>query len=131
MYPIDILERNKREIEGFSMVFLNKGAIDIYKTENIDGVPVYVVESNYIRVQLTSNRIDSNLLRKVSRYDYKHLDTLSKWVTNKDILARVYSQGFNSSDLYIVILEKALKDKEFLRWWRSYGFKLNLYKLNK
>ena len=114
------------------MVFLNKSTfVDIYKTENIDGVPVYVVEDNYIRVQLTSNRIDSNILRKISRYDYKHLDTIAKLVTNKDTLARVYSQGFNESDLYIVILGKALKDKDFLRWWRSYGFKINLYKLNK
>ena len=113
------------------MVFLNKGAIDIYKTENIDGVPVYVVENNYIRVQLTSNKIEKNMLIKIGRYDYKHLDTLAKMVTDKDILTLVYSQGFNSSDLYIFIIEKALKDKDFLRWWRSYGFKLNLYKLNK
>ena len=113
------------------MVFLNKGLTDIYKTENLDGVPVYVVENNYIRVQLTSNKIERNMLRKIGRYDYKHLDTIAKWVTNKDILNRVYSQGFNNSDFYLVILEKALKDKDFLRWWRSYGFKLNMYKLNK
>ena len=113
------------------MVFLNKGSAEIYKTENIYGVPVYVVENNYIRVQLTSNRIDRNILRKISRYDYKHLDTIAQMVTNKDILERVYSQGFNDSDFYIVILGKALKDKDFLRWWRSYGFKINLYKLNK
>ena len=111
------------------MVFLNKGATDIYKTENIEGVPVYVIESNYIMIQLTSNKIDDNILRKISRYDYKHLDTIAKLVTNKDILARVYSQGFNSSDFYIVILEKALKDRDFLRWLRGYGFKVNIYKL--
>ena len=110
------------------MVILNKSKTDIYKTENLDGVPVYVIEDNYIRVQLTSNRIGSNILRKISRYDYKHLDTIAKLVTNKDVLERVYSQGFNASDLYIVILGKALKDKDFLRWWRSYGFKINLYK---
>ena len=113
------------------MVFLNKGGADIYKTENIDGVPVYVVENNYIRIQLKSNKIDRNMLRKIGRYDHKQLDTIATLVTNKDILARVYSQGFNSSDLYIAILEKALKDRDFLRWWRSYGFKINLYKLNK
>ena len=113
------------------MVFLNKGLTDIYKTENIDGVPVYVVENNYIRVQLTSNRIDRNILRKISRYDYKHLDTIAKLVTNKDILAWVYSQGFNSSDFYVVIIRTALIDKDFLRWFKGYGFKINLYKLNK
>ena len=113
------------------MVFLNKGEIDIYKTEDIEGVPVYVIEYNYIRVQLTSNMIDRNILRKISRYDFKHLDTIAKLVTNKDILTRVYYQGFNASDFYIVILGKALRDKDFLRWWRSYGFKLNLFKLNR
>ena len=114
------------------MVFLNKSDyVDIYKTENLEGVPVYVVEDNYIRIQLTSTNIDSNMIRKIGRYDSKHLDTLAKLVTNKDILARVYSQGLNASDFYVVILGKALKDKDFLRWWRSYGFKLNLYKLNK
>ena len=114
------------------MVFLNKSDyVDIYKTENIEGVPVYVVEDNYIRIQLTSPNIESNMIRKIGHYDYKHLDTLAKLVTNKDILARVYSQGLNASDFYVVILGKALKDKDFLRWWRSYGFKLNLYKLNK
>ena len=113
------------------MVFLNKGLIYIYKTENIEGVPVYVIENNYIRVQLTSKNIDSNLLRKISKYDYKHLDTIAKLVTNKDILARVYSQGFNESDFYIVILGKALKDKDFLRWFKGYEFKINLYKLKK
>ena len=111
------------------MVFLNKGAIDIYKTENLDGVRVYVVENNYVRVQLTSKNIDSNMIRKIGRYDYKHLDTIAKLVTNKDILARVYSKGFNESDLYIVILGKALKDKDFLRWFKGYGFKINMFKL--
>ena len=113
------------------MVFLNKGATYIYKTENIEGVPVYVVENNYLRLQLTSNRIDRNILRKISRYDYKQLDTISNMVNNKDILARVYSQGFNESDFYVVILRKALKDNDFLKWWRCYGFKLNVFRLNK
>lgn len=113
------------------MVFLNKCASDIYKTENIEGVPVYVIENNYIRVQLESNKIDNNMIRKIGRYDSKHLDTIANMVTNKDILARVYSQGFNSSDFYMFILKKAVEDKDFLRWWRSYGFKLNLFRLNK
>ena len=113
------------------MVFLNKGSTDIYKTENINGVPVYVVENKYIMVQLTSNRIDSNILRKIGRYDYKHLDTIAKILTNKDILEWIHSEGFNESDFYLVILGKALKDKDFLRWWRSYGFKVNIYRLNK
>ena len=111
------------------MVFLNKGATDIYKTENIDGVPVYVVENNYIRIQLKSNKIDRNMFRKIGRYDYKQLDTIAKMVTNKDILNWVYSQGFNNSEFYIVILRKALKDKDFLRWFKGYEFKLNLFKL--
>lgn len=113
------------------MVFLNKGCTDIYKTENIDGLPVYVIENNYIRLQLTSNKIEKNICRKIGLYDYKQLDTIAKMLTNKDILARVYSQGFSQADFYIVILEKALKDKDFLRWWRSYGFKLNIFRLNK
>lgn len=71
------------------------------------------------------------MLRKIGRSDYKHLDTIAKLLTNKDILNWVYYQGFNASDFYIVILKKALKDKDFLRWWRGYGFKINLYKLNK
>ena len=111
------------------MVFLNKGATYIYKTENLNGVPVYVVENNYIRLQLTSNKIDGNMLRKIGRYDYKHLDTIATLLTNKDILARVYSQGFNLSDFYIIILEKALKDKDFFRWLQGYGFKLNIFRL--
>ena len=111
------------------MVFLNKGATDIYKTENIDGVPVYVVENNYIRLQLTSNKIDGNMLRKIGRYDYKHLDTIAKLVTNKDILEWIHSEGFNASDFYIVILREALKDKDFFRWLQGYGFKLNIFRL--
>ena len=113
------------------MVFLNKGDTDIYKTEKIDGVPVYVLENNYIRLQLTSNSIEKNMLRKIGRYDYKHIDTLAKLVTNKDILEWIHSEGFNTSDFYIVILEKALKDKDFLRWFKGYGFKINLFRLNK
>ena len=113
------------------MVFLSKCCIDIYKTENIYGVPVYVIEDNYLRVQLTSEHIDRNMLRKIGRYDYKQLDTIAKLLTNKDILNRVYSDGFNESDFYIFILKKAAEDKDFLRWWRSYGFKLNLFRLSK
>ena len=110
------------------MVFLDKGITDIYKTENIEGVPVYVVENNYIRVQLTSDKIDKNMLRKIGRYDHKQLEKISKLVTNKDILEWIHSEGFNASDFYIVILRTALRDKEFLRWWRSYGYKINIYK---
>ena len=114
------------------MVFLNKSNyIDIYKTENLEGVPVYVVEGNYIRVQLTSDKIISNIYRKISKYDTRQLDTIAEMVTNKAILERVYSKGFNSSDFYLIILEKALKDKDFLRWFKGYGFKINLYRLKK
>ena len=90
-----------------------------------------MIENNYIRIQLTSNRIDSNILRKISRYDYKHLDTIAKMLTNKDILEWIHSEGFNASDFYVVIIRTALKDNDFLRWWRSYGFKMNLFRLNK
>ena len=113
------------------MVFLNKGSIDIYKTENIYGVPVYVVENNYIRLQLTSNSIDKNMLRKIGRYDYKHLELIADLVTNKDILEWIHSEGFKSSDFYVVILRTALKDKDFLRWFKGYGFKINMFVLNK
>lgn len=113
------------------MVFLNKGATDIYKTENIYGVPVYVVENNYIRLQLTSKNIDGNMLRKIGRYDYIQLETIAELVTNKDILAKIYCNGFNVSDFYIIILGKALKDKDFLKWFKGYGFKVSLYKLKK
>ena len=71
------------------------------------------------------------MLRKISRYDYKHLDTLANLVTNKDILEWIHSEDFNSSDFYIVILGKALKDKDFLRWFKGYGFKMNMFVLNK
>ena len=110
------------------MVFLNKGVTDIYKTENLNGVPVYVVENNYIRVQLTSNKIEKNMLRKIGRYDFKHLDTIAKMLTNKDILEWIHSEGFKESDFYVVILRTALRDKDFLRWFKGYGFKINLYK---
>ena len=113
------------------MVFLNKCSTAIYKTENIEGVPVYVIENNYIRVQLTSNIIDSNILRKISRYDYKHLEKIANMLNNKDILEWIHSEGFNASDFYIIILRTTLKDKDFLRWFKGYGFKLNMYKLNK
>lgn len=113
------------------MVFLNKCSTDIYKTENLDGVPVYVVENNYILLQLKSNKIDNNMIRKIGRYDYKQLDTIAEMLTNTDILKRVYSEGFNESDLYLIIIEKALKDRDFLRWFRGYGFKVNFFKLNK
>ena len=113
------------------MIFLSKALTDIYKTENINGVPVYVIENNYIRLQLTSKNIDDNMLRKISRYDYKHLDTLANLVTNKDILEWIHSEGFNSSDFYLVLIEKALKDKDFLRWFKGYGFKIDMFVLNK
>ena len=114
------------------MVLLNKSDyVDIYKTEDIEGVPVYVVEDNYIRVQLTSNRIDKNMIRKISRHDYIQLETVAELVTNKDIIAKVYSKGFSASDFYVVLLGKALRDKDFLRWFKGYGFKINLYKLKK
>ena len=113
------------------MVFLDKGKTDIYKTENIEGVPVYVVENNYIRLQLQSNNIDSNIYRKIGRYDNKQLEKIAKLVTNKDILNWVYSQGFNASDFYVIILRTALKDKDFLRWFKGYGFKMNMFVLNK
>ena len=114
------------------MVFLNKSNfVDIYKTENIEGVPVYVVENNYIRLQLKSNNIDKNMFRKIGRYDSKQLDKIAKMLTNKDILEWIHSEGFNESDFYIFILRTALKDKDFFRWFKGYGFRVNFYKLNK
>lgn len=59
--------------------------------------------------------------------DMEELKKLIKWLNTQERLEWVASKAFTMQSLYLYIRLKAAQDKDFLKWWQEYGFKVELF----
>ena len=89
------------------------------------------VDDRTIYIRLYSNTLYNKNI--IETKDIEELKKLIKWLNTQERLEWVASKSFTMSSLYLYIRLKAAQDKDFLKWWQDYGFKVNvfLYKNNK
>ena len=83
------------------------------------------VDDRHIYIRLYSNKLFNQHI--LDEKDREELKKLIKWLNTKERLEWVASKAFTMSSLYLYIRLKAAQDRDFLKWWQEYGFKVDLF----
>lgn len=89
------------------------------------GMYYFYVEDNNIYIKLYSKTLYNQHL--LDENDREELKKLIKWLNTKERIGWIESTGFKMNSLYLYIRLKAAQDKDFLKWWKEYGFKVELF----
>ena len=98
-----------------------------YKTETVDDIPVFVIEDNYMSIDLISDKIDRSICKTIPLDDNRKLYTIISWLNTKEMIEWIYSPKYNKEDLYLYVRTKVASDKDIRDWWRYYNFKMNIH----
>lgn len=101
--------------------------IEIYKSENFDGVPKYVIQDDFMYIELASNKINKNIDYNVPSEDEIKLRTILSWINTREMIEYIESPKFNDGDLYLLVRAKVSSNKDISNWWKLYNFKLYIY----
>ena len=85
----------------------------------------FEVDDKYIYIRLYSEKLYNK--RILENKDREELKKLIKWLNTQERLEWVASKAFTMSSLYLYIRLKAAQDKDFLKWWQEYSFKVELF----
>ena len=85
----------------------------------------FEVDNGDIYVRLYSDTLYNQ--HTLESKDIEELKKLIKWLNTQERLEWVASKAFKMSSLYLYIRLKAANDKEFLKWWQVYCFKVELF----
>ena len=101
---------------------------DSYKDETKRDGRYLAVGDKYMTLFLYSDKIEKG--NEPTKRERSEIDTLINWLNKRDVLEWIDSDRFKMEDLYMFIRVKAAKNKEFLKWWHEYGFKVKVYWYN-
>ena len=100
---------------------------DIYKNETKRDGRYLIITDKYMTILLCSDKLEGN---EPTEIEEREAETLINWLNNREILERIDSGEYGISDILLLIRVKAAKNKEFLKWWQWYGFKLKVHWFN-
>lgn len=87
-----------------------------------------VQDNNNIDIILYSESLFKQHL--LDEKDREELKKIIKWLNTKERIEWIESTGFKMTSLYLYIRLKASQDKDFLKWWQEYDFKVELFLYN-
>ena len=93
-----------------------------------NGQYFFEVDDRHIYIRLYSKKLFNQHI--LDEKDREELKKLIKWLNTQERLEGVASKAFTMSSLYLYIRLKAAQDKDFLKWWQEYGFKVNIFLYN-
>ena len=100
---------------------------DIYKDETKREGRYLTITDKYMQVFLYSDRLEGN---EPTEIEERGAETLIDWLSSREILERIDSGEYGIGELLLFIRVKAAKNKDFLKWWQGYGFKMKVYWFN-
>ena len=100
---------------------------DIYKDETKRDGRYLLITDNYMNVFLYSNKLKGN---EPTEKEEREAKTLIEWLSSREILEKIDSGEYGIGELLLLIRVKAAKNKDFLKWWQGYGFKIRVYWFN-
>ena len=98
-----------------------------YKTETFDDIPIFVIEDNYMSIDLISDKIDRSIGKTIPLEDNRKLYTIISWLNTKEMIEWIYSPKYTKEDLYLYVRTKVASNKEIRDWWDYYNFKMNIH----
>ena len=100
---------------------------DIYKDETKRDERYLLITDKYMNIFLCSDKLEGN---EPTEREEREAETLINWINSKEILEKIDEGEYGIGELLLLIRVKAAKNKEFLKWWQGYGFKMKLYWFN-
>ena len=100
---------------------------DIYKDETKREGRYLLITDTYMNVFLYSNKLKGN---EPTEIEEREANTLIDWLSSREILERIDSGEYGIGELLLLIRVKAAKNKDFLKWWQKYGFKMKVQWFN-
>ena len=100
---------------------------DIYKDETKRDGRYLLITDKYRTVFLYSDKLE---VGEPTEREEREAKTLIDWLSSKEILEKIDSGEYGIGELLLFIRVKAAKNKDFLKWWRGYGFKMKVHWFN-
>ena len=100
---------------------------DIYKDETKRDGRYLLITDKYMTIYLYSNKLEGN---EPTEKEEREAETLIDWLSSMEILEKIDSGEYGIGELLLLIRAKAAKNKDFLKWWQGYGFKMKLHWFN-
>lgn len=100
---------------------------DIYKNETKRDGRYLIITDKYMSVLLCSDKLEGN---EPTETEEREAKTLIDWLTSREILEKIDSGDYGIGELLLIIRVKSAKNKEFLKWWQQYGFKMRVHWFN-
>ena len=122
-----IIEK-KEEREGKEVKIYEEDVIyEVYKDETKREGRYLLITDKYMKICLYSDKLEGN---EPTETEEREAETLVNWLNSREILERIDSGEYGIGELLLLIRVKAAKNKEFLKWWQGYGFKMKVHWFN-
>ena len=100
---------------------------DIYKDETKREGRYLLIIDKYMQISLYSDKLEGN---EPTEKEEREAETLVSWLNSREILEKIDSGEYGIGELLLLIRVKAAKNKDFLKWWQKYGFKMRVHWFN-
>ena len=100
---------------------------EVYKDETKRDGRYLLITDKYMTIYLYSNKLEGN---EPTEKEEREAETLINWLNSREILEKIDSGEYGIGDLLLLIRVKAAKNKDFLKWWQVYGFKMKVQWFN-
>ena len=108
-------------------IYDNDFIYEIYKDETKREGRYLLITDKYMNIHLYSNKIEGNEPTEIEEREAK---TLINWLNRREILEKIDSGEYGIGELLLFIRVKSANNKDFLRWWQGYGFKMKIHWFN-
>lgn len=108
-------------------IYDNDFIYDIYKDETKREGRYLIITDKYMNIYLYSNKLKGN---EPTETEEREAETLVSWLNSREILEKIDSGEYGIGELFLLIRVKAAKNKDFLKWWQGYGFKMRVHWFN-
>lgn len=100
---------------------------DIYKNETKKDGRYLIITDKYMSILLCSDKLEGN---EPTEIDEREAKTIIDWLSSREILEKIDSGEYGIGELLLLIRVKAANNKDFLKWWQGYGFKMKIHWFN-
>lgn len=100
---------------------------DISKDETKREGRYLLITDKYMTIYLYSDKLEGN---EPTEKEEREAETLIDWLSSREILEKIDSGEYGIGELLLLIRVKAAKNKDFLKWWQGYGFKMKVQWFN-
>ena len=108
-------------------IYDNDYIYDVYKDETKREGRYLLITDKYMTIFLYSNKLKGN---EPTEIEEREAETLISLLNSREILEKIDSGEYGIGELLLLIRVKASKNKDFLKWWQGYGFKMKLHWFN-